>query len=455
MAAREWPGLMTIVKQIALFLIPASMLLGCGQPTREVVVRERVVVERPNPPLPSGSSPLGVGDYTPASWSSTPTTAVASTPRATTSPYYSAQEDAAYFYDDLAPYGHWINVANYGACWQPNDLAPDWRPYTLGYWAFTDDYGWFWMSDEPFGWCCYHYGRWAFVPGYGWCWVPGRVWGAAWVVWRYGGGFVGWAALMPGVEIGLAIEEPPPWCFVFVEERFLAERRLHEHIEPVTRNVTLINITKNITRYEFVNGRPVNRGPDVRAIERTTGRPVPHFKVTEVADPRSMGVRGNQIAVYRPRLPPTRPPAAREQPIVRERPAVREPAPLARQTPSPAREPAAPGIRESPLVRERPTLRDPPIMRTIPGYFEPAPVHAPTLAEIEARRQQLDAYHQALQAEMERRHLLELQRPMAPALREQVLARQVLERQAFEEMRRRQIEAMQYRPMVLHHRGIP
>lgn len=81
-------------------------------------------------------------------------------------------------------------------------------------------------------------------------------------------------------------------------------------------------------------------------------------------------------------------------------------------------------------------------------------MRTPTSAETEARRQQLMAYHQALLAEMERRHRLELQPPPASPLREQILARQMLERQAFEEQRRREIEALQYRPVVLHHRRI-
>ena len=307
--------------RVCLVILALGVLGGCEPPpAREVVVREEVVVERP------ASSAQTPGDFIPG-----PATSVATTAPVSQSPYYSTQEVAAYFYNDLAPYGRWINVADYGACWQPYDTPPGWRPYTLGYWALTDDYGWFWLSDEPFGWCCYHYGRWAFVAGYGWCWVPGEVWGAAWVVWRYGGGYCGWAPLFPGVEIGFEIAEPPPWCWVFVEERFLTDVRLREHIEPVTRNVTLINVTKNITRYETANGRLVNRGPEIRAIERAIGRPLPRFKVTEAPDPRSTGIRGNQIAVYRPRLP-VRPPAARQ-------PAEREPRNAVREPPAPRPQP--------------------------------------------------------------------------------------------------------------------
>ena len=45
------------------------------------------------------------------------------------------------FYDELSPYGQWIDYPDYGYVWQPN-VGPDFRPYeTNGYWAYSD-YGW-------------------------------------------------------------------------------------------------------------------------------------------------------------------------------------------------------------------------------------------------------------------------------------------------------------------------
>ena len=35
-----------------------------------------------------------------------------------------------------------------------------------------DDNGWYWVSDEPFGWVAYHYGRWTRLRNVGWVWVP-------------------------------------------------------------------------------------------------------------------------------------------------------------------------------------------------------------------------------------------------------------------------------------------
>ena len=73
-----------------------------------------------------------------------------------------------FFYNNLNG-GSWIEVGNYGYCWQP-DVAvsdPSWRPYADGYWAYTD-LGWTWVSYEDYGWATYHYGRWVKVVDYGW-----------------------------------------------------------------------------------------------------------------------------------------------------------------------------------------------------------------------------------------------------------------------------------------------
>src|ERR1051325_5239707 len=55
------------------------------------------------------------------------------------------------FYAPLAPQGTWVEVGTYGRCWRPQSVAVGWAPYTEGYWEWTD-YGWYWVSDEPWGW---------------------------------------------------------------------------------------------------------------------------------------------------------------------------------------------------------------------------------------------------------------------------------------------------------------
>ena len=100
------------------------------------------------------------------------------------------------FYDQLGDQGTWMQTDNYGYVFQPNITDPDWAPYTQGHWVNTDA-GWTWVSNEPWGWATYHYGRWANIEGTGWVWVPGYRWAPAWVSWRYGGGYAGWAPLPP------------------------------------------------------------------------------------------------------------------------------------------------------------------------------------------------------------------------------------------------------------------
>jgi uncharacterized protein DUF6600 len=107
---------------------------------------------------------------------------------------------AADFYNSLAPYGTWVDVPNYGWCWQPTVVVVDsaWQPYcNNGCWLWTDQ-GWYWNSYYSWGWAPFHYGRWCQYPGYGWLWCPDNVWGPAWVCWRNSPGYCGWAPLPPG-----------------------------------------------------------------------------------------------------------------------------------------------------------------------------------------------------------------------------------------------------------------
>src|SRR5690606_36433667 len=104
-----------------------------------------------------------------------------------------------YFENALAPYGTWIDVADYGRCWQPTVVLINrsWRPYAdRGRWVYTS-HGWYWQSDYSWGWAPFHYGRWHQDRRHGWVWVPGSTWGPAWVSWRYTDDYCGWAPLPP------------------------------------------------------------------------------------------------------------------------------------------------------------------------------------------------------------------------------------------------------------------
>ena len=135
-----------------------------------------------------------------------------------------AEVSPSYFYEPLQPYGEWIWSEQYGWVWTPNDMPVGWRPYTDGHWALTD-YGWTWVSDLPWGWACFHYGRWYFDNLHGWSWMPGPTWSPAWVVWRTGPDYIGWAPCPPslvfrsgfGLVMGSVSLEAacPPFWFSF------------------------------------------------------------------------------------------------------------------------------------------------------------------------------------------------------------------------------------------------
>jgi hypothetical protein len=89
----------------------------------------------------------------------------------------------------LEPYGRWEHHRRWGDVWVPTNRPHDWRPYTIGRWAYTDDWGWYWAADaeeDAWGWVVYHYGHWVLDGDFGWVWVPGNEWGPGWVQWRRG-----------------------------------------------------------------------------------------------------------------------------------------------------------------------------------------------------------------------------------------------------------------------------
>jgi hypothetical protein len=201
-----------------------------------------------------------------------------------------------FFYNNLADDGSWIEVADYGYCWQPNVAANDqgWRPYADGYWAYTD-VGWTWVSYESFGWATYHYGRWARVADYGWLWVPGTEWGPAWVSWRTGGDYVGWAPLPPQrgydpysepVYEGRAITarvdiefDIGPRYYNFCDVRYFGEPVLRERIFEPSQNITYINQTVNVTNITYNNNVVYNYGPDYNFVSAYSARPIQRLRL--------------------------------------------------------------------------------------------------------------------------------------------------------------------------------
>jgi len=218
-----------------------------------------------------------------------------------------------FFYDDLAPHGDWFEMDDYGWVWTPRHVAADWRPYTRGRWVLSDDDGWLWLSDEDFGWATCHYGRWFYDARRGWVWVPGREWAPAWVSWRTGGGYVGWAPLPPEYRwqagVGLSAGNFDldlhigPSQYVFVPERHFFDSGIYRQALPYARNGTFVNVTRNVTRYDSVGGRVVDRGISVGEVERASGRRVPRYRVEDdgtAAARRRPVVERDRVRIFRP-----------------------------------------------------------------------------------------------------------------------------------------------------------
>lgn len=231
---------------------------------------------------------------------------------------YGGGFDVSLFYYELAPYGEWVVREPYGWVWIPYDVTPSWRPYSHGHWVWTEC-GWTWVSYEPFGWATYHYGRWYYDPWYGWAWIPGTEWSPAWVAWRAGRGWIGWAPLPPaavyrpgfGFDFDLVSCRGMhrfSWCFV--PARYFCEPQVIDHIVRPNRSVSIFNLTVNLTNYSVVNQRFVNKSLKLEEIEKIVRRPVPRYKIYDVEDVRHArggNIRKDLIELFRPKLKDAKP----------------------------------------------------------------------------------------------------------------------------------------------------
>lgn len=231
--------------------------------------------------------------------------------------------DFAYFHTRLSPYGQWIHVAEYGWCWYPDDVEDDWCPYTRGYWLYVVDDGWCWVSDFVWGWAPFHYGRWH-RHGARWVWIPGYYWAGAWVCWRVGGGYIGWAPLPPNVvwEVGIGISLTwtvfetmiPETYWVFCAEDVFASRRLS--YLRINRDAARTILPKTSFRGSLTleGGVIRNRAIPVRDIEEASAEPVPRYSARRTDTLGEFQLerevpRERELPVYRPRVTPREVPA--------------------------------------------------------------------------------------------------------------------------------------------------
>ena len=205
------------------------------------------------------------------------------------------------FYDELAPYGDWVMDPNQGYIWLPY-AEQGFHPYgSNGHWAMTT-YGNTWVSYYDWGWAPFHYGRWYFDNYYqSWAWVPGYEWGPAWVNWRTGGGYYGWAPLAPGFSINVAVNLPS-FYFVFIPKNRIYHQYAHRYYAPYRNRVRIYNQTTIINNTVIYNNNRYVAGPNRREIERVTRRTVPVYQVQASDRAGRAAVSRNSISLYRPEL---------------------------------------------------------------------------------------------------------------------------------------------------------
>jgi hypothetical protein len=242
------------------------------------------------------------------------------------------------FYNSLSPYGTWVEVSDYGWCWQPTvtRINVGWRPYSdNGRWVWSSS-GWYWHSYYSWGWAPFHYGRWCNVAARGWCWVPGTVWGPSWVSWRHCDDHFGWAPLPPacgwtagvgltyhgsGVSLGFSFGlGANDYCFVprqrFYDPHCYRFRASHHDLTGLYHRSTVVN------NYVVNNNTVIiNKGIGRDLVQKHTRDEIRPVALAEARRP--VGVQGaalrtgrstERIEVYRPALPATAKPGASRPP---------------------------------------------------------------------------------------------------------------------------------------------
>jgi hypothetical protein len=211
------------------------------------------------------------------------------------------------FYDELQPYGNWMTYGNYGYVWVPN-VDRDFSPYaTNGYWINTE-YGNTWVSDYAWGWAPFHYGRWYYDDFYGWIWIPDTEWAPAWVTWRSGGGYYGWAPLMPGFNISVSYtyyNSIPHRYWNFVPYRYITYRTVHHHCVPRPQVINIINHTTIVTHNHRHDSRSRSNyftGPSRNEIETTNREHVEVYKVSDRSRPGRADFDRGTVSFYKPQI---------------------------------------------------------------------------------------------------------------------------------------------------------
>src|SRR5712692_2276826 len=213
------------------------------------------------------------------------------------------------FHETLAPYGRWVVARGYGEVWIPARIAVGWEPYWDGEWIWTD-YGWTWISYDPWGDIPCHYGTWVWVDPYGWVWVPGTVWAPAWVTWAWTDDYIGWApvpatfVLASSGYSGPAVVAPPA-RYVFVPANQFVGVNVQAVRVPVSQNSVILTRATKATRFRVSGGIVrATADPPLAFVQRVSGKRIERASVDKLKTrPSSISaahISGKSIRVVAP-----------------------------------------------------------------------------------------------------------------------------------------------------------
>ncbi len=205
------------------------------------------------------------------------------------------------FYDDLSPYGEWIDYPNYGYVWSPY-LGLDFIPYyTNGNWVYSD-LGWTWNSGYVWGWGPFHYGRWFDDPYYGWLWAPGYDWAPAWVAWGFYDDFYCWAPIGPWYYFDRDDYASLHSWYSVHQDHFMHKnisKYASKMSDPVINKMSYIKSSGKYNEQTFYNG------PGSADVAKATHSTISSVSIAEVSKPSQMKLESNKLMVYRPTISKT------------------------------------------------------------------------------------------------------------------------------------------------------
>lgn len=294
-------------------------------------------------------------------------------------------------YEALSPYGEWLMVRPLGQVWRPYHqlVGPHFRPYASGgRWMYTH-HGWVFDSDYPFGPVVYHYGRWLHLDRMGWVWVPDTTWGPAWVEWRMGSGYVGWAPLPPYDAMFMGVSYHRPW-YVVPTRYFPYGRHRGRLVRPQVASEFVAN-TAPVTVRPAPGGGTWHIGPSPERVEREAEVAIVPRRIDPPAggpaassSSRTRGEEADAAVISSPDVHPRVPGSARRppprrperlEPVQPPPPRPERPEPSVRPPP-PRAAPPEPQVRPPPPERSAPSARPPPereIERPPPAKISPEP----------------------------------------------------------------------------------